>query len=719
MQSQRVTVIRLLQFAMVAALILPAALFAYASSVTYHSISTATDERIKRSLDVMHEQALRVFRSVELAFGHVDDMVRGLSDEQVHASEQLLHDRLLAIVKNLEQADAIWIIDRAGHPLASSEAYPVSPESNFSGRNFFRELAKADRGTNVGSVQVEPATGVGVFSLNRRISSPGGVFVGVLHVVVSSQDFVDFFQRIGSPEGSYYALLREDGLFLARHPSAPSLPARLVDPAPAMQAIAERSGHGIYTTGSQVDGIERRIGYRKLLDFPVYLLAGFETGTMLREWKSEMAGHLIFGIPATLLLFGSIGVVLARTRRLYAEADRRALAEDALRQSQKMEAVGQLTGGVAHDFNNLLTIIIGNLELAQRSLDNWQDGSQERLKRVVTTAMRGAQRAAELTKRLLAFSRRSTLDPRPVDVNRLIGGISDFLRRSVGEQVEIETVGAGGLWKVEVDPVELEAAIVNLAVNARDAMPDGGKLTIETSNAFLDENYSRRHSEVEPGQYVLVSVTDTGMGMTADVAERAFEPFFTTKTSGQGTGLGLSQVYGFVKQSGGHVKIYSEPGEGTTVRIYLPRLMREPSEDADSEAAIEPDKTGAMILVIEDDDDVRAYLVEILRELSYLVFDAHDGASALALIESRKLYPDLLLTDVVLPGMNGREAAERIAAIRPGIKVLFMTGYSRNAIVHQGRLEPGVDMIQKPLTQGALAARISELLKASAPAKAG
>jgi signal transduction histidine kinase/ActR/RegA family two-component response regulator len=719
MQSQRTTVIRLLQFAMVAALVLPAALFAYASSVTYHSISTATDERIKRSLDVMHEQALRVFRSVELAFGHVDDMVRGLSDEQIHASEQLLHDRLLAIVKNLEQADSIWIIDRVGHPLASSEAYPVSAASDFSGRSFFRELAQADRGTNVGSVQVQPPTGTGVFSLNRRISSPGGVFVGVLHVVVSSQDFVDFFQRIGSPEGSYYALLREDGLFLARHPSAPSLPARLIDPAPAMQAIAERSGHGIYTTGSQVDGIERRIGYRKLLDFPVYLLAGFETSTMLREWKSEMASHLIFGIPATLLLFGSIGVVLGRTRRLYAEADRRALAEDALRQSQKMEAVGQLTGGVAHDFNNLLTIIMGNLEIAQRSLDNWQDGSQERLKRVVTAAMRGAQRAAELTKRLLAFSRRSTLDPRPVDVNRLIGGISDFLRRSVGEQVEIETVGAGGLWKVEVDPVELEAAIVNLAVNARDAMPDGGKLTIETSNAFLDENYSRRHTEVEPGQYVLVSVTDTGVGMTADVAERAFEPFFTTKTSGQGTGLGLSQVYGFVKQSGGHVKIYSEPGEGTTVRIYLPRLMREPSEDADSEAAIEPDKTGAMILVIEDDDDVRAYLVEVLRELSYLVFDAHNGASALALIESRKLYPDLLLTDVVLPGMNGREAAERIAAIRPGIKVLFMTGYSRNAIVHQGRLEPGVDMIQKPLTQGALAARISELLKAPAPAKAG
>jgi signal transduction histidine kinase/CheY-like chemotaxis protein len=718
MQSQRATVIRLLQFAMAAALVLPIGLFAYASSVTYRSISTAADERINRSLDVMHEQALRVFRSVELAFGHVDDMVHGLSHEQIEANERSLHERLAVIDKNLEQADSIWIIDRDGHPLASSQVYPVSRATDLSGQSFFRELAQADRGTHVGSVEVQP-NGAAFFSLSRRISSPDGAFVGVLEAVISSRDFEDFFRRIGPPEGSYYALLREDGLFLARHPSAPMLPARLVDPAPAVRAIAHGSARGMYTTGSQVDGVERRIGYRKLVDFPVYLLAGFETNALLAEWKDTMATHLVFGVPATLLLFGSIGVVLRRTRRLYAEADRRTVAEDALRQSQKMEAVGQLTGGVAHDFNNLLTIIIGNLELAQRSLDHWQDGAQERLRRVVTTAMRGALRAADLTKRLLAFSRRSALDPRPVDVNKLIGGLSDFLRRSVGEQVEIETVGAGGLWKVEVDAVELEAAIVNLAVNARDAMPDGGKLTIETSNAFLDENYSRRHSDVEPGQYLLISVTDTGAGMTADIADRAFEPFFTTKTSGQGTGLGLSQVYGFVKQSGGHVKIYSEPGEGTTVRIYLPRLMREPKEETEPDAAIEPDKAGATILVIEDDNDVRAYLVEILRELNYRVFDAADGASALALIESRKLHPDLLLTDVVLPGMNGRQAAERIAAIRPGIKVLFMTGYSRNAIVHQGRLDPGVEMIQKPLTQGALAARIRDLLEGPAAAKAG
>jgi CheY-like chemotaxis protein len=384
-----------------------------------------------------------------------------------------------------------------------------------------------------------------------------------------------------------------------------------------------------------------------------------------------------------------------------------------------MEAVGRLAGGVAHDFNNLLTIIIGNLEIAQRNLDSWNEGAEDRLRRVVNNAMRGAYRAADLTKRLLAFSRRQPLDPKPIDVNRLISGVSEFLRRSVGERTEIETVGAGGLWKIEADPGELETAIVNLAVNARDAMSDGGKLTIETSNAFLDENYCRKHSDVRPGQYVQIAVTDTGAGMSPDVVERVFEPFFTTKTAGQGTGLGLSQVYGFVKQSGGHVKIYSEPGEGTTVKIYLPRLLRDVHVEDEAEVDFAPGRSDATILVIEDDDDVRAYVVDILRELNYSVLDARDAETALALVEQTRPEIDLLLTDVVLPGLNGRQAADRILALQPRTKVLFMTGYSRNAIVHQGRLDPGVELIQKPLTQNALATRIGEILEARGTHRAG
>jgi PAS domain S-box-containing protein len=379
-------------------------------------------------------------------------------------------------------------------------------------------------------------------------------------------------------------------------------------------------------------------------------------------------------------------------------------------QVQKMEAIGQLTGGVAHDFNNLLTVIIGNLQSAERNAES-STPSIARQRRSISAALRGARRAATLTQRLLAFSRRQPLDPKPLDINRFIAGEVEFLQRSLGETIEIETVGGGGLWQVEVDLDQLESALLNLAVNARDAMPAGGKLTIETSNSFLDEEYCRANPEVQPGQYVVVAVTDNGAGMSKEVIDRAFEPFFTTKQVGQGTGLGLSQVYGFIKQSGGHVKIYSEMGQGTTVKIYLPRLQAEgPLDIGDDRTDPAQGERGETILLVEDDDDVRAYLVETLRDLDYGVLSAHDGISGLAYIKQEDTRIDLLLTDVVLPGMSGRELAHQAQLMRPGLKVLFMTGYSRNAVVHQGRLDPGVQLIQKPITQDQLAARIRDLL---------
>jgi len=385
-----------------------------------------------------------------------------------------------------------------------------------------------------------------------------------------------------------------------------------------------------------------------------------------------------------------------------------------LLQWQKMEAIGQLTGGVAHDFNNLLTIVIGNLETAQRHLGGLSGGVASRLKRALDNAMRGAQRAAILTQRLLAFSRQQPLDPKPLDLNKFIAAEVEFLQRSLGETIEVEAVGSAGLWPVEVDAHQLEAALLNLAVNARDAMPNGGKLTIETSNAFLDQDYCSANPEVIPGQYVMIAVSDNGAGMTQNVVERAFEPFFSTKSAGQGTGLGLSQVYGFIKQSKGHIKIYSEAGEGTCIKTYLPRLLQDiDHSDEEEQAAAAVEGPGhETILVVEDDRDVRAYLVELLRDLNYRVLSAHDAVSALGLIENGEIGIDLLLTDVVLPGMNGRQLAEQAKNRRPDLQVLFTTGYSRNAIVHQGRLDPGVAMIQKPITQESLAARIRDLLDA-------
>jgi CheY-like chemotaxis protein len=329
--------------------------------------------------------------------------------------------------------------------------------------------------------------------------------------------------------------------------------------------------------------------------------------------------------------------------------------------------------------------------------------------------MQGAKRAAALTQRLLAFSRMQPLDPRPLDLNRLLNDLSDFLTRSLGERVSLEVIGAAGLWRVAADQGQLEAALLNLAVNARDAMPAGGKLTIETSNAYIDEAYCRANVEVRPGQYVLIAVSDTGTGMPQEAVEKAFEPFFTTKPVGHGTGLGLSQVYGFVKQSGGHLKIYSELGEGTTVKIYLPRLIADiPVKDKaeKAETAVADPGSGERILVVEDDNDVRDYVVEALRGLNYSVREAADAEQALSLIEGQQF--DLLLTDVILPGMNGRQLADQLTASRSGMKVLFMTGYSRNAIVHQGRLDPGVQMLQKPVTSAELAKKIREVLGSSA-----
>jgi PAS domain S-box-containing protein len=385
------------------------------------------------------------------------------------------------------------------------------------------------------------------------------------------------------------------------------------------------------------------------------------------------------------------------------------LQEEELRQAHKMEAVGQLTGGIAHDFNNLLQIIVGNLETLQRNLAP----TEGRLRRAAENAMNGARRAAMLTQRLLAFSRRQPLAPKPIKVNDLVTDMSELLHRSLGETIAVETVLAAGLWRTETDPNQLESALLNLAVNARDAMPEGGKLTIETANAHIDEGYAAREAEVAPGQYVLLSVSDTGVGMDKDTIARAFEPFFTTKEPGKGTGLGLSQVYGFVKQSGGHVKVYSEPGQGTTVKIYLPRLHAEESRPEPlPNMAVPEGSREETVLVVEDDEDVRAYSVEILRELGYRVLEAHDGPSALQLL-GQQSQVSLLFCDVVLPGgWTGAQTAEQARALRPGLKVLFTTGYARNAIVHHGRLDPGVHLVTKPFTFAELAAKVRDVLDA-------
>ncbi len=406
--------------------------------------------------------------------------------------------------------------------------------------------------------------------------------------------------------------------------------------------------------------------------------------------------------------------VKERTRALENENEARLKVEELLRQAQKMEAVGQLTGGVAHDFNNLLTIVLGGLDLIGRQLPALgASAAAEHIGRGKDMALQGVQRAITLTERLLAFSRQQPLAPKSIDANRLVGGISDFLRRALGETISLETVLTAGLWRGFADPNQLENALLNLVFNARDAMPDGGKLTIETANCYLDEAYLRLVAEpVEPGQYVMIAVTDCGTGMDKATLERVFEPFFTTKEAGRGTGLGLSQVYGFVRQSSGHVRVYSELGEGTTVKIYLPRYLgiEDRAEDADPAHANAGMNGSETILVVEDDHTLRAYAVESLTEHGYRVLAAATAGEALKILEAGDTV-DLLFTDIVMPGgINGRQLADDAVRRRPGLKVLFTTGYTRNAIVHHGRLDPGVHMIGKPYSFNALGAKVRLLL---------
>jgi signal transduction histidine kinase/ActR/RegA family two-component response regulator len=463
-------------------------------------------------------------------------------------------------------------------------------------------------------------------------------------------------------------------------------------------------------------------------------------GVLLRERESTSAALRIWLL---VLIFCSLAgaIVLAgllwrevqaglarlreRTAQLESEVKLRRGTEDKLRQSQKLEVVGQLTGGIAHDFNNFLTVILGNLDTLRRRLSNPSSGQPAEeflaaLLKPVDAALQGARSAAQLTHRLLAFARQQPLEPARLDLNQLVPGIAEMLRRTLGETISLECILGGGVWPTFADANQLESALVNLCVNSRDAMPDGGKLTIETSNAYLDEAYAAPFEGVAPGQYASLSVTDTGIGIAAEALEHIFEPFFTTKAGGKGSGLGLAMVYGFVKQSGGHIRVYSEEGHGTTVRIYLPRLIHAeemraaPSARPAGSTPVSRAARQETLLIVEDNQKVREYARSALEELGYSVIEAGSTEEALRVLE-RPLQIDLLFTDVVLPDANGRELSEMALNLRPNLAVLFTTGYTRNAIIHQQRLDADVKFLNKPYTQRELAIKIRDALDSGAP----
>jgi len=699
-------------------LLLPAIIFAIAAYLSYNQHFAEARDRLDRDLNRIYEHALKVFETFDLSARYLDEMLSRTTDAEIRVRESEYNGRLKLLTDSLPQLRDIWVIDAQGFPVVSGTIYPM-PKIDLSDRRYFQvHKNNIVQGPYVSDVIEARVADLTFFAISRKRWGPGGSFAGVTTISIAPEYFAKYYS--GLPAPGIASLLREDGTVLARHPSPPNLSTRLDRDGPFMRAVRAAPESGYVDGVSTIDGTVRSFAYRQLPYHGLYVTTGLDNSTIIETWLGDLLSHLIFGLPATLALFGLSIVALRRAEagarthlQLRQEVARRELTERALRQSQKMEAVGRLTGGIAHDFNNLLTAILGNVDLALRRVADGDD----RVKRLLGSARLASERAATLVQRLLAYSRQHPLEVKAVDVNKLVQGMSELLRRTIGETITVETVLAGGLWRTAIDPNQLENAILNLAINARDAMPEGGRLTIETSNTYLDEEYVIEHAgEIAHGQYILIAVTDSGTGMTKDVIERAFEPFFTTKPTGVGTGLGLSMVYGFVKQSGGHIKIYSEPGEGTSIKLYFPRLsdnsdlpVWQPAETEEVHAQVS-EELGETILLVEDDEEVNRFSTEVLREEGYNVIATHDGNNALRLLDANPGV-QLLFTDVVLPGgMNGRQLADEALRRRPDLKVLYATGYTRNAIIHQGRLDADVELLTKPFTHDLLTRKVRQIL---------
>ena len=700
---------------LVIAVLIPAVLFALAAWENHRSTVATAQARVDRTARILEEHALKVFETERLVLVTIDERLRSIdwsSEDQRRALSAFLRRWQV----ELSQVGTITITDAAGHLRASSRMFPVDTTLDFSDRDWFQALKRSP--VNLPFVS-RSYTGrqskMGVFNVADRVpAGADGAFNGAVAISVDRAYFESFYKAIETTYDHSVILVRDDGEILV---ADPPLPVSKLQATSRLLTETRRAPVGSYEYRSVLDGIDRFFAFRKVGALPVYVRFGISRKAALAPWRDTL---LIYGFVAaitSLCLLAAGLLVMRQTRRwretaaaLDAEAKQRERMETQVRQLQKMEAIGQLTGGIAHDFNNMLAVIIGALNLVQRRLSR---GDTD-VGKMIEMAMEGAGRAATLTQRLLAFSRQQPLKPESLAVNDLVAGMSELLRRTIGETVQLETVLAGGLWRTKADASELENALINLAVNARDAMPKGGKLTIETCNAHLDEAYAGEH-DIKAGQYVMIAMTDTGVGMSPDVIARAFDPFYTTKPVGKGTGLGLSQTYGFVKQSAGHVKIYSEPGHGSTFKIYLPRHVSAQAASAPSKGVIAPVAAGRpeeIILVVEDEDRVRTINVDALRDTGFTVIHASCGQEALELLPD---HPDitLLFTDVVMPGMSGRELADAVTLQRPQIKVLFATGYTRNAIVHNGALDPDVELISKPFSAEQLAAKVRAVLDAA------
>ena len=686
--------IRPLQVLLAAAIATPILLFAGAAWLNYRSTVADAQDRIRRLADVAAQQAQTVFQTDAFAVDRIADHTATMTWEEVAQSPEV-HQFLAQIKASLPQATEIRLVAPDGRIAVTDARFPAHGEVAELSPDFRVNRPGTDA-LLISSVARDKASGQFAFIIARpkpEHAAPRGL----IEIVMNPAYFTEFYATLAEERDSRTSLVRNDGVLLARDPPPGEL-VRFAADSPLMRAIRGDPVFGSFAGGAVSNGTERMFAYERVGDFPIYVVASLDQSAIVAAWARTMSSHLIYGIPVTLSLIAATMIALRRTRQMADEIKRRAELEEQYRQAQKMEAIGQLTGGVAHDFNNLLTVILGSLEQLQRLV------ATEPARRLIQAATRGAERGARLTQSLLSFARRQSLRPETVNPNRVIKEFGDLLRGAAGDQVQVQFLLSPTVDPCRVDPAQFQAALLNLVVNARDAMPEnGGRVSIETGNVTLE---ARSGIGVAPGRYVRVTVNDTGRGMPPEVVERAFEPFYTTKEVGKGSGLGLSQVYGLVKQSGGHIELSSEPGVGTTVRLYLPRADEVPVERAEASARTAAAKAET-VLVVEDDSELRAMVAESLRSLGYRVLTAANAPAALAVAE-REPRLDLLFSDYSMPhGMLGDELARRARRLKPGIKVLLTSGYA----VSEPR--PGADdfsLLQKPYRPDELARAVRQTL---------
>jgi two-component system NtrC family sensor kinase len=686
-----------LHLLLVASLLGPALFFAYTAWADYRRIVEQTDERIERALDVVQEHSLKAFQTIERTIAETNEVMRDLSPEQIHAEEARLQSRLRRTQNSLPQIEAIWLFDRAGHPLVSSTIVPVPRDLDNSERDYFKAQATQDAGTYIGMPITAKIGGTRFFVVSQRRPSTDGGFDGIVAISVRPEHFRDFYTRISRGLADSISLLRADGVFLARYPVQGNAPLQLTPGNSLLPAIQNNHEAGLITAVSQIDGVERRMGYRRVPGYPLYVTTGVETANIWRDLWSGMSQLLAFGLPATLGLFAVSLYALHRTRRFHAEVERREMAEAALKQAQRLEAVGHLTGGVAHDFNNLLMVVKGNVDRLRRY------PLEERQKRSLDAIETASVRGASLVRQLLSFSRKQTHEPEVVNLSQYLPDLHDMLRSSLRGDIAIDMRVPPVLWNTKVDRNELELAILNIAVNARDAMPNGGRLLIEARNAPL------RDPDLIglEGEFVALSLTDTGSGIPKDVLPHVFEPFYTTKEVGKGTGLGLSQVYGFARQSGGMATASAEAGRGTTITLYLPRSME--AVAGDTMQSPEPLRRSGQghILLVEDNTDIAEVTRANLEEIGFQVTHVTDARAALAALRPGSHF-ELVFSDIVMPGdLNGVDLARIIRTHHPALPVLLATGYSA---VAQSAMDEGLTILRKPYDTAELSAIIDKML---------